>query len=288
MKRAEESREHYPLLGEGFVAPESDGNERTSLVTWESRAFWPLFLISLLGHGLVLYLLKATEPASIEPVPVQDVPAIRLRLVVRQQPVQETAALPETEPLVEEPSPPLPGPDEPVSPAPALVETLNDSQLAEREEPAPEPTPAQPARTPTTLGIRQSVQDIVDQQGADNYRFDCNPLQKENDLIECGSEDTRDYRILERNIVTDYFTARLAGSRPEPGIGVMALQSEESRARADTLPPDTAGLDIFLQSLSISVDGLATAADKRKQDLEDEMYANDRTYQIKKRVMRGR
>ncbi len=284
-----EEHGHFEQFGELVKFTELDEPDEEP-DTKENRALLPLLFFSLMGHGLALYLLQTSDSFTTAPPLALESPSIQLRLVTRPEPEPEVPPVVEQreETVVVTDVQPLPA-DTPVvaeeqSPAPVEV----DMQLAESPAPLPIPSPAQPAPKPTTEGVRQIVQDIADRRQIDNSQFTCDALQQRNELIECGTDEVRDYRLLEGNFVVDYFNRLLPPPRTVRTIGVLAMQSDDSRGRIGTISLDGVDMDIFLHTLSNSYDGDFTAGDKKQQDIEDEMYANDGTYQIMKRVMRPR
>ena len=284
-----EEQAQFEDFGEQVKFTELDEPEVKS-DTQENRALLPLLLFSLMGHGLALYLLQTSDSFTTAPSLASEPPAIQLRLVTRPEPAPELPSViePFEESVIVTDVQPLPAVALEIEEVPVTIESTEEAQLVDIPAPTPILEPAQPARAPSTEGVRQIVQDIAERRQNDNSLISCDALQQRNELIECGTDEVRDYRLLEGNFVVDYFNRLFPPPRTVRTIGVMAIQSDDSRGRIGTISLDGVDMDIFLHTLSNSYDGDFTAGDKKQQDIEDEMYAKDGTYQIKKRVMRPR
>ena len=263
-------------------APES---RDTADVIW----LLPL-LLSLLAHGAVLgaflYFGSTGRPTN-EPDPERPEPVtMQLRFVSSvpgpPEPV-EPAPAPDAVPL----------PDAIITPSEAVAPVDRGGQLSMRPEnpvnipavpvvPDSPETEASRPRLPSVLGLRQLVEDIAEEGGM--TREECNRLQQVNELIQCRGVGP-DFSRIDRNAVVDYFNPAIGPSRSRTTARITASEAGQvaQQLQAAGLSRD---LTEFLRYNQLVTEQTVTGTYRIPGNgVTDMINLHNPTYQMIKRVM---
>ena len=171
-------RPDHPFIALGLIDDaEAERKERGGKV-------WAPLLVSLSVHfGIGWWLVTTAENSTIVPRPPDDKIVLRLAPPVPQ--VSEasvaTPAAVRVEPEIVEVAPGTPAepPALPSSPPEPIVD------VPVVRESAPVPDASRPVPTPSTLTLRQVVEDTMIRREQQNAGFSCSPLQLENEMLNC-------------------------------------------------------------------------------------------------------
>ncbi len=233
-------------------------------------------VISVLLHSLLLIIIFSfrAEPktrASIATAP------IRLHLLP-QPPRQEATEL-------------EPGPssniEELAEPA-GLAPVTSSRQIELPQTPAPTPTPeiviSPPdlkSLNPTTLSIRQVVEQLRSEEDERAVYHGCTELQKRSPMLDCDDELNTPFDDLDFVLGSEF---QFVGSSANLSSGDADNLQRMARSLRNSGVSDEV-IDQYLRDLDMSTRDSATSGDTRATALKDQMFLNDSTYQLMKRVL---
>ena len=260
-----ESEKHWiiPELLSG-PAPEPSYQEDRAV-----RRFLPV-LVSAGLHAVVLtpLLLFRTPPPSVLPR-VDPVFVVHLR--------QELTPVPPPESAIQNSA----VPQAPQTPAPVLPQIAVPIVEAVRPQPTPAPEPEpEPERVPapSRLEIRQLVEQMPDARGDVSAMQVCTPTQQHSPMFDCpethsGFPDTGTAGSFVFNDLLN-------------GNNSLRLQRRD-RLKASLEANGLGGreIDEYLEAIDVNLQELSTSGDAKAQQMRDQIYRNDATYQWMQRVL---
>jgi len=271
-------RPDHPFVALGLLR---DGEEET-----KERAanVWAPLLLSLSVHlGIGWWLIATADDKILVSRP--EVKNVVLTLVPSNPQVSDaqTAAPVEQEIIdtaveaLSEP-PALPRP----SPVPMVeVPTVRESF------PVPEASP--PVPTPSTLTLRQVVEETLNRQEQQNPGFNCSPLQLENEMLNCRNRmDQRFENFPESNATVEFFNRSVTSGRLQNAARMADAGVAEIGANLRAAGINSDSIDRLMNQLGSIAREYAAPQNQKTQILQNEMLRSDPVWQQRNRAMNPR
>lgn len=275
-------RPDHPFIALGLIDDtEAERKERGGKV-------WAPLLVSLSVHfGIGWWLVTTAENSTIVPRPPDDKIVLRLAPPVPQ--VSEasvaTPAAVRVEPEIVEVAPGTPAepPALPSSPPEPIVD------VPVVRESAPVPDASRPVPTPSTLTLRQVVEDTMIRREQQNPGFSCSPLQLENEMLNCSNRlDERFENIPERNATVEFFNRSPTPSRLQNAARMSEAGVAEIGANLRAAGINNASIDRLMNQLESIAREYAAPQNQKTQTLQNEMLRSDPVWQQRNRAMNPR
>jgi len=278
-------RPGHPFIALGLIDDaEAERKERGGKV-------WAPLLVSLSVHlGIGWWLVTTAEDSTIDPRPADD--KIVLRLVPPVPQVSEASvaapAAVRVEPEIVEIAPDRPAEPPALPPSPSLPsEPIVDVPIV--RESAPVPDASRPVATPSTLTLRQVVEDTKIRQEQQNPGFSCSPLQLENERLNCSNRpDERFENIPENNATVEFFNRSATPSRLQNAARMSEADVAEIGANLRAAGINNDSIDRLMNQLESIAREYAAPQNQKTRILENQMLSSDPVWQQRNRAMNPR
>lgn len=258
-------------------------------------------VVSLVLHGLIFACVlwlnvddesdRRATPSTVRINLMPPIPQREAAEDIGQAPLPETSAVPR----VVEAQPQQPGQDdrssEPVPPGIAGNETPEATVELPAIAPAPveQERPAVTVERPTGLTLRQTVRDLFEQQAVEEGRSSCTFVQQQNELLDCDSFSSPDYRaVLESPAYATFGPGQVVVSRARQSMGLIAGNAEQLRVGIRAVESDAVNGGYFNEELSQAIEVYSGSGNTRLERLVEQAHRNDRAYQQMRRIMNPR
>lgn len=231
-------------------------------------------LLSVCLHSIGLYSLislRVESPSESDTVSA----SLRLRLVQpapeRQQALSSASqVVRENETQVQRApaAPPLP---------PPRVELPKPRDTLVFIDPATPFIPTPDSLAPTRLSVRQIVDQLRrEEEEQEATMIPCTPQQKRNPMLLCSDETSTLFIDTTRNL---FFADSLVSANESE---VKTQRISNSLRKSGMAQGD---IDRYLEGIDVNAQDKSTSADARAGAMRDQMFSNDSTYQLMKRVL---
>ena len=241
----------------------------------------PLF-VSMCLHALGLYALvehrietpreSATATAAIH---LQLVPPPQARA---PEPLQatpiEAIRTPQSEGTVAMPP-------EAIAPPPPLVDLPQQPETLVATEPALPPKPSLDSPATTRLAVRQIVERLRSEEEQQSVGRVCTPLQKLNPMFLCADTASAAFDSAQQDVRDGFFSS----SRGDADVIVSAARVRRIANSLRDSGMSQSDIDRYVEGIDVNAQEKSTSGDARASAARDQMFSNDSTYQLIKRVL---
>jgi|GEM_PF-2473524 len=172
----------------------------------------------------------------------------------------------------------VPNPPAPTLPPP-LVDLPQQPKTIVTIDPMPAPLPAPDSLAPTRLTVRQMVEVLRSEQEQQSVSQVCTPLQKRNPMLRCADEASAAFDSAQNDAGSPFLFATSGNTEASATrVGRIANSLRESgMSQSD--------IDRFLEGIDVNAQDENTSGDARTSAVIDQLFSNDSTYQLMKRVL---
>src|SRR5690606_22515983 len=281
-------RPGHPFIALGLIDDaEAERKERGGKV-------WAPLLVSLSVHfGIGWWLVTTAEDSTIAPRPADD--KIVLRLVPPVPQVSEASvaapAAVRVEPEIVEVAPDRPAEPPALPPSPSSpslpCRPLVDVPVVRAS--AAVPDASRPVASPSTLTLRQVVEDTMLRQEQHNPGFSCSPLRLENEMLNCSNRlDERFENIPESNATVEFFDRSPTPSRLQNAARISEAGVAEIGTNLRAAGINNDSIDRLMNQLESIAREYAAPQNQKTRILENQMLSSDPVWQQRNRAMNPR